>query len=257
MIGLVDSDLLCYEFGSLTNDDGNVIPLEWSIRAMHERLDVIRKRSECDTFEYYLTGKDNFRKEVATIQPYKGQRQKEKPKWYKHLRHELEVNVGAVVVDGMEADDAVSIIQWEDWFEQGMNTCIITRDKDLHMVPGYHYSWEAGRCKEKPKWLQSEVGGLRCFYKQLLTGDSTDNILGLFGVGKKSALLSKLDAMEIEFDMYQHVMKCYTDRFGSYAYKFLVENGTLLYMLEYKGQKWQDQASILQIELDNLALQAD
>ncbi len=260
MIGLCDSDILVYEFAGLKNEEGEVIPLEWAINSMHDRVDVIKERSGCDTFEFYLTGKDNFRKDIATIQPYKGQRQAEKPKWYKQLRHEIETNLGATVVDGMEADDALSIRQCERVAEQlanaevdmyDMSTCIITRDKDLHMVPGMHYGWQAGNCKEKPLWLQTELGGLRCFYKQLLTGDSVDNILGLFGVGKKSALLSKLDDMDIELDMFNHVYKCYQDRFGSYAYQFLVENGTLLHMLRYKEDMWEETADGLLEKLED------
>lgn len=253
MRGLLDADILSYEFGGLKNADGDLIPLNFAINSMYDRIDTIEKNSKVSSLEYFLTGKDNFRMDVATIVPYKGHRQSEKPPYYKALRHELITNCNAIVVDGMEADDAVSIIQYNSCNTQDSpETAILSRDKDLNMVPGYHYGWEAGRCKERPLWWQDEVGGLRCFYKQLLTGDSTDNILGLFGVGDKSTLLKKLDDMNEENDMLLHVLKHYKDRFGNYAYQFMVENARLLWMLRNEDDTWLDQDVIRQIELDSL-----
>ncbi len=254
MRGLVDGDIIIYELAELKNEDGDIIPLEWSVRAMHQRLATIKKNSGSDTTQLYLTGKDNFRKDVATIVPYKGTRKKEKPKWYKELRFEMEMNLGAIVVDGMEADDAMSIEQYAD---QDLATVICSRDKDLNMVPGWHYGWEAGLAKEVPLWCQDDIGGLRLFYKQLLTGDSVDNILGLYGVGKKSALLKPLDEMNNEYNMVGHCYKHYADRFGSYAEQFMSENGKLLWMLRTEEDSWLDPEDIQAIVHVNLDLQAD
>ena len=213
---------------------------------MYDRIENIQERAKVEKLDFYLTGKGNFREEIATILPYKGNRPEEKPPHWAALRHELVTNCGATVVDGMEADDAVSIIQWKDWEaytdklgEVPLNTAILSRDKDLNMVPGYHYGWAAGNCKEKPLWIQNEVDGLRCFYKQCITGDrQVDNIPGLFGVGPKSALVTQLDALYGDREMYDHVLSKYTDRFGGYAEKFLTENARLLHMLQYEGQLW-------------------
>lgn len=253
MRGLTDGDILVYELADLKGEDGETIPLSWSMNALHSRLEMIKERSWSDELKLYLTGGGNFRKEIATIVPYKGTRKKEKPKWYKEIRWEMENNLGAIVVEGMEADDAMAIEQYKD----GINNIICSRDKDLNMVPGWHYGWEAGLAKEVKPWFQDEIGGLRCFYKQMLTGDSVDNILGLYNVGKKSALLTHLDKVDTELEMFTQVLKHYTDRFGSYAYQFLVENGTLLYMLKEEGERWQDQADILLTKHDNLDSQVD
>lgn len=250
MRGLLDSDLLAYEFGGLKNEEGEIIPLNFAIKSMHDRITTIKERSGADTLELYITGTGNFREKVATILPYKGNRPSEKPKHWKALRHELKVNCRAIVVDLMEADDAVSIEQYRDlsrfklalYYDSSIqnwaNTIICSRDKDLNMVPGWHYSWEAGKCKEKASWFQDELGGLRCFYKQLLTGDSVDNIPGLFRVGPKSPLVSRIDELESESSMYEHCLKQYQDRFGSYADQFIVENARLLWMLREEGEVW-------------------
>jgi 5'-3' exonuclease len=121
------------------------------------------------------------------------------------------------------------------WFEDNSNTVICTIDKDLKMVPGWHYNWNTDE-----KVFVTEVEGLRWFYKQCLTGDMTDNIKGLHGVGAKSALVSKLDAMEDELTMFEHVYEQYEKRFGSYAEQFLIENGTLLWMMKDEEDQWAD-----------------
>lgn len=263
MRGLVDGDILVYELAELKNEVGEIIPLNWSMNALHSRLEWIKERSGSDVTQLYLTGKDNFRKDVATIVPYKGTRKTEKPKWYKEIRWEMENNLGAIVVDGMEADDAMSIEQYNYMSLDGEQrdgqheTVICSRDKDLNMVPGWHYGWEAGLAKETPLWNQDEVGGHRLFFKQLLTGDSVDNILGLFGVGKKSALLTPLDDMDDVYDMLLHVHKHYVNRFGSYAEQFMSENGKLLWMLQTEDDSWLEAEDLRQIKQDSLDLQAD
>lgn len=267
MLGLLDADILPYEFGAAKDEDGEDLSLNLTIARVYERIDKIQERSQVDKTDFYMTGKGNFREKIATIKPYKGNRPKEKSKHWAAIRHELKTNCDATVVEGMEADDAVSIEQHKDYSdvvnnietvissypknmqkeirvrEYGhlpdlLDTIIQSRDKDLHIRPGWHYGWEAGNCKEKPLWFQTEVGGLRCFYKQLLTGDSVDNILGLFNVGVKSKLVTDISSMDSEYDMYTHVRSKYLDRFGSYADQFLIENGRLLWMLEYEGQAW-------------------
>ena len=109
-------------------------------------------------------------------------------------------------------------------------TVICSRDKDLHMIPGWHYSWPAGKQEER-LWFQDETSAIRCFYRQLLTGDTTDNILGLYGVGANSQLVKRLEDTDEERVMFRSVYKAYQDRFGSYAYDFLIENAALLWML--------------------------
>ena len=179
----------------------------------------------------------------------------------------MEKNLGAIVVDGMEADDAMAIEQYADILCSGSarggddsefyGTVICSRDKDLNMVPGWHYGWKAGLAKEVPLWCQDVYGGRRCMYKQLLTGDSVDNILGLFNVGKKSALLKPLDDLSSETAMILHCYKHYADRFGSYAEQFMSENGKLLWMLKHEGDSWLEADDIRAIVQENLALQVD
>jgi len=63
--------------------------------------------------ELYLTGENNFREEVATILPYKGNRTQDKPVHYQRIKEYLISKHHAEVIDGQEADDALSIRQRE------------------------------------------------------------------------------------------------------------------------------------------------
>jgi hypothetical protein len=238
MKALIDGDIFAYEFGNCTNDE--YVPLSWPLvqARVQSRINGIIEATGADEYQIYLTSEDgsNFRIREATIQPYKGHRATEKPHWYKKIREFLVDHREAEVVYGMEADDALSIAQYQA--EDKRSTVICSRDKDLNMVPGYHYSWGAGKQKEKGLWWQDEINGLRAFYCQLLTGDSTDNIPGLYGVGGSSKLLTHVREFDREYDMYLFALAEYTKRFGTYAERFLIENARLLWMQSYEGELW-------------------
>jgi len=145
---------------------------------------------------------------------------------------------GAVVVEGMEADDRLSIEQMRDWYcfrgskdneethSKVCRTVICSLDKDLDNTPGWHYNW----VKDNLYWID-EHEALTNFYCQMLTGDSVDNILGLYGVGKSSTLLRNVRGCGSELDMFSLVREQYAKRFGNYEAKFFLENAQLLWML--------------------------
>ena len=241
MKALIDLDILPYAYGGMSFEDGGIMPDYMIRKKVDEKIDRIVERSGADSWAGYLTeSSSNFRVGVATILPYKGNRSgSTKPPRYQMLRdHLLDVYSDRVtLVKGYEADDQLAIDQYQAEAAQLApgNTIICTIDKDLKMVPGWHYNWNTDE-----KVFVTKVEGLRWFYKQCLTGDMTDNIKGLHGVGAKSALVSKLDAMEDELTMFEHVYEQYEKRFGSYAEQFLIENGTLLWMMKDEEDQWAD-----------------
>ena len=249
MKALIDFDIFSYEFGNCS--DAEYRPLAWPLvqARLQGRIDKILEATGADCYQGYLTSSDksNFRYDIATIRPYKGQRVSEKPHHYDRIRSFLVEYRGAIMCYGQEADDAMSIEQYrsnkeELWNEGDADFCetvIATRDKDLDMVPGYHYNWGAGKQVEKNMWFQDKIGGQRCFYKQLLTGDTVDNIPGLFGVGKSSSHVKRIDTYDTVYDMYSAVLLEYKKRFGSYAEQFLTENAILLWMREFEDEIWK------------------
>lgn len=247
MRALIDADIIPYEYGGMVQLEEPDKPLEWEIvRSMvDDRIKRILEATSADSFSLYLTdSSSNFRVELATILPYKGQRTTEKPYHWAAIRQHLIDNWDAEVQYGIEADDRLGIEQCADLskcctlvstdpineWHCDEQTVICSRDKDMHMIPGWHYTWPCGNQKER-LWFQDETSAIRCFYRQLLTGDAVDNILGLYGVGASSKLVKSLEEMDEEQLMFNHVFKHYEDRFGSYASQFMYENAALLWIL--------------------------
>lgn len=180
-----------------------------------------------DDYRVYLSGKSNFRYEVATIKPYKGNRSSEKPVHFDAVRQFYKDYYDAIVTVRMEADDAIGLAHDPD------TDIIATRDKDLNCIPGLHYDWVKGSCS----FITEDVADLS-FYSQLLTGDSTDNILGLYGVSKESKLLKNLQDLKTNEERLQYVRSQYESRFGSYADTFLSETCNLVWILQKRTPYW-------------------
>ncbi len=252
MKALIDADIFTYSFGSCKTDEGH--PLAWPLVATRLNAQI---KNICDavgatSYTLYITGQGNFRESIATIKPYKGSRPNDKPYWYEQVRRYLINYKKAILVEGWEADDQLAMEQMKDYHQihsrmfksesKGNNTLdvyydykrfaetiICSVDKDLDMVPGLHYNWIKDEI-----YTITELDGLRNFYCQLLTGDTVDNIPGLFGVGKSSKLLTDTRSFTSEWDMFSFVLCNYEKRFGSYAWQFLIENAQLLWMVRDK-----------------------
>lgn len=186
-----------------------VVPLSQSKASanLKRTLATITNDVQATDHRLYLTGKDNFRFDVATILPYKGNRSNAaKPVHYSYIKELLVDEYGAITVDGMEADDAMSITSWQHQLnDTNWDVIISTQDKDLKMVPGRHYN-PTKRESYVMGWQEARM----CFYKQILTGDGTDNIPGIPGIGPATAnkLLDSL--LEDTSDkMYKTVLEAY------------------------------------------------
>lgn len=179
----------------------------------------------------FLQGGGNYRDRVATIQPYKGNRDPSKrPTWYHEIREYLQEFCNAELVTGMETDDACGIEQWK---HKDRSTCIVSIDKDLLMIPGTHYNF----VKQEFVYVTLAEANKR-FWLQVLTGDTTDNIRGIPKVGIKTA--EKILAGITDWtDMHLAVKKAYADRGIEHE---MHENATLLWimrehMINYNGEQ--------------------
>lgn len=184
--------------------------------------------------EFYLSGKNNFRYELATLKPYKGNRKDvPKPIHYDALREFIQHAYRAEVVDGQEADDAIGIRATE---LRGA-AIIVSIDKDLDTIPGLHYNW----VKEK-LYNVSEREASRNFYCQLLTGDDTDNIPGITGIGTITAKRI-LRGFSSDKGMWQTVLAEYTKHYpdgfmGKDTKQAVIEIARLLYIRRHTDEQW-------------------
>jgi len=187
--------------------------------------------------KFYLTGTGNFREKLYP--DYKAHRKDvERPVHLMDCTQYLIEKYGAIVIDGMEADDAMSIEQYKD----PDTSCIVSLDKDLDMVPGGHYNWVRGEYYEV-----KELDGLRWFYTQVLTGDSVDNIKGLKGIGPKGAqkLLKDCNTEKEMFDVcvdkynQRHIRHSQMDVPSGCSYEDLILNCKLLWMSKKEPNDWR------------------
>jgi len=137
---------------------------------------------------------------------------------------------GAVVSEGEEADDLLGINQTHE-------TIICSIDKDLLMVSGRHYNF----VKREHSEVSNKEGRWN-FYKQLLTGDATDNIPGLWKIGpvKAAAMLEGCGTIE-EYNAV--VLKAYQQEFNlcsdEEVRKHINIIGRLLYIRREEGEVWK------------------
>jgi 5'-3' exonuclease len=176
-------------------------------------------------YQGFLTGSNNFRKDIAVTAPYKGNRTQSKPKHYELIREYLNKAWACEVIEGQEADDAIGIKAYE--MEDVEDYVIMSIDKDLNMIRGWHYNF----IKDE-KYLVNDQEAIKHFYTQILTGDRVDNIVGLKGVGPKKAEKILQDCVT-EADMYKAVLEAYDN-----DEKRVLENGQLLWIRRKENQIW-------------------
>lgn len=246
-----------------------VLDPEWIAKSnVRNTIQSILDNTGADEYRIFLSGKENFREKIASILPYKGNRDPEaKPIYYDLIKEYLLKEYNAIIVDGMEADDGMSIAQYNDideiiynkctddeyllWYNnEGFdysrilskygNTVICSQDKDLNMVPGWHYNDKGGL------YFVEVLKGLKNFYTQMLTGDAIDNIPGLYKLtGKKvfKRIKDDLQSCNTEEELYSYVRTCYMEAFkcdpnNTDIDLLLTELGRLLWMRQYESQLW-------------------
>ena len=223
MIGLIDGDLVAFRCSASVGDQGEEeIAILRTDRLMQELL----HSTQVDRYSCFISGGGNFRKKINP--EYKANRTQEPPVHLQACREYLIKEWNAQLATGCEADDLLGINQTED-------SIIISLDKDLLMIPGWHYSWEiagAGWTKDAEKTYTTPLDGLRAFYRQMLIGDVSDNIFGVKGIGKvKAAKL--INDLEDENEM----IKVVHDLYEEDSARFLM-NAQCLWIMQQEGETW-------------------
>lgn len=225
---LIDGDILLYRIGFASEDSE-----EWIAAArIQELFESIITNTRADSFRLFLTptNKDVFR---YTFYPeYKANRPA-KPKHYAFLRQYCLDNLAAEVKSGYEADDLLGIAQSADMD----NTVICTIDKDLFQVGGNFYNF----VKNKFIFISPEDAPA-FYYQQCLTGDNTDNIPGLRGIGPSRAQ-KYIGELRNPEDLILHCLKKWEDS-GKTVEDFCLTS-RLVYVLRKENQYVPNELRIL------------
>lgn len=176
---LIDGDTCAFAPAASAEDTEE----QYAIARTNSMVEDILLATEASSYEIWLTGPNNFRNLVYP--EYKANRIGAwRPRHEKACRAFLVEEWGADISDGCEADDMVGVKQTD-------NTIIAHIDKDIDMIPGWHYNWELTRkgtiVRPAKKYYISPEEALRNFCYQLIVGDTVDNIKGVQGLGPAKA----------------------------------------------------------------------
>ena len=244
-VALVDADCLVYRLGFAAASGG----LDWPTTETIFRnyIELIRDNPTFESKDIHLcftnSGKPNYRDQFDPEGLYKTSRKKKtgiKPLWIQEMR-DLYYNdhmTYSISPSEGEADDLICI--GANLFPYG-TTVIISSDKDLLQIPGYHAPWLIGK-KIDTTYSVSEIKGHFNFYSQLLTGDKADDIQGIKGIGPVRAS-NYLSHLKSEAEMFSTVLDVYNN-----AYKdthsvdqiadMIYNRGNLLYLRKSTSDSW-------------------
>lgn len=230
MIALIDADSIVYVIG-------------WNYREMGTDDEV---RASCDNFlkdiltltnsTHYIgvfspPSEDVFRTECYKYAKYKGNRP-EKPDfiklWEPVIKNHFHEKHGFICDDTLEADDIVSaapyILGSSSTFlppEADPSYIICSPDKDLNQIPGLHYDY-----KKEGSVIENITidEAFWFFWTQMLTGDGTDNVAGVPGLGpvKTKKIIEELkegSKMEVKRSIKAQYSKYFGEYYGSIIFE--------------------------------------
>lgn len=195
---------------------------------------IIKNLSEdiqVNNMEVYLPDKEhkeqNFREEL--FPDYKANRRKlDKPVHFQAVIDYYANLFDITKIAGFEVDDAISIRANQ------LGLCdytIITIDKDLDTVPGWHYN-----PVKRDRYFVDELSADHFFFQQVLTGDPSDNITGLYKVGPVKANRMLAGCITAK-DMWEVVLEEYKRQNRTEENAIL--NARLLHLLTKEDELWQ------------------
>jgi 5'-3' exonuclease len=198
-IALLDGDIYCWR-AAASCEPNQVKQERESLDDAIYRLDTMLydtlSATAADEHRIFLSGGENFR--YLIYQDYKANRRNvPRPAWLDPCREFLVREWGAEITNGYEADDGIGISHTE-------NAVICSIDKDLRQIPGQHYNFVTKTFDT----VDSREAALS-FWMAVITGDRSDNIPGVRGMGpvKAKRALSALSSEEME----QCVRSLYAD----------------------------------------------
>jgi 5'-3' exonuclease len=215
--------------------EGHKIPLEWtqeqdmdylmeSWNNFQHDLRTLLDKLYLEEYVMAVKGKDNYR--YLLYPEYKIHRansNNELGRFVPGLRRMAVAEGLAIEATGREADDLLRI--WANQCRRvGKDYVVCTIDKDLRMIPGKYYNMN----KEKMEEI-SEFLAMQLYYQQIISGDPTDNIPGIPGLGPKKAQKFISEALTEE-EMQEIVVGLYIDFYQDEWMSYLLGNAKMIHL---------------------------
>jgi DNA polymerase-1 len=183
---LIDGDIIAFQAATAAETPTKWDDDLWTLHAYEStgqdlirmKLRKITKATGIEDFKIYLTGSENFRKDV--LDSYKANRKDiRKPMILKPMKDWMIEEYKAVLREPFEADDLMGIRG-----SDGNDTIIVSEDKDLRTIPCRFYN---PAHPEDGVINISEADADAMFFSQVLTGDAVDNYKGCPKIGPVKA----------------------------------------------------------------------
>jgi DNA polymerase-1 len=224
--GIIDGDILIYRSCHKALKDKIDVKL-----AFDNLLQDLKEDIACDNYSLHISEGGNFRKLIdQKFTVYKGKR-KEKPENYVQLKDYVIKNYDCIGAHNFEADDTASI-EANELLKNGKLFILATVDKDWKQIGGLFYNTHY-----KSLSVSDKFECIKYFHLQLLTGDSVDNVPGIYGIGpvKAEKILKDKNVIE-QFDT---IIETYKEYYPEDYNDRLNTMGILLYLVKsYKDPQW-------------------
>lgn len=219
-ITLIDGDTIIWLSIYNTKEQSTVKSIRDAIDCCDHYINNIFQATEAELYSGFLTD-GSFRYKIATIKPYKGNRAGlAKPLYFNTIKSYLIDEYKFISIKDYEADDLCIAAHFT--LSKDNEVTIASPDKDLRQVEGKFYDYK----KQELSSITNEEAQLN-LWRQVLTGDTGDNIPGLSGVGPVKA--NKLLIQPYSQAVLQEYIKCYGEHIGILNF---TENYRLIKMLE-------------------------
>ncbi len=195
----IDADFMAYQAACDRKDELDGTKPRKTVPEKCERakqgLEHLMRACAATNFIAHITpsGSDKGgRSDYAVTKPYQGNRaDREKPEHLDQLRAYISTLSSKIHLD-QEADDGMAQANYQALASGRSNlSVIVSKDKDLRMVPGLHYDFDTEQVVSVGDpfgwlWIDDTKSsktlkgwGTKFFWAQCLMGDTADNIAGL------------------------------------------------------------------------------
>lgn len=220
-------------------------PPKFAIARCEKFVQGIIDDAGCDDYVLFIGGGNNYRYDLPHPKgfPYKGNRSEmHTPFYLEECKNYLAECHPTVICDGYEADDGCGILVSNGM--EGYDELLLCHiDKDMDMIEGNHMRWSrniAGKSYPAEFYTINHLEAMRHFYGQLLSGDTTDNIPGLYKLtGKKltKGIREGLNDYKTSDGMWQYVKSVYS-KCGMTDENILIQIARLLWIQRKEGEVW-------------------